>query len=126
MEDYWKFHDWIVRTGRCTKFVNFKIKSQPKMAFSEGRRGTKSLHKGGERSIIHIFWNNLLKDSIISIVPVWNMRRNSISKGLKYGEVFCEDSGNKDNIILSLLFKLGFTQKIVNILKVSNVCHNWL
>ena len=47
MEDYWKFLDWIVRRGRCTKFVNFKVKCQPKMEFSEERRGTKSLHKGG-------------------------------------------------------------------------------
>lgn len=54
------------------------------------------------------------------------MSRISISKGLKYREVITEDSGNKDNVILSLHFKLIFTQKIVYILKVHNVWHNWL
>lgn len=54
------------------------------------------------------------------------MSRNSILKGLKYREVITEDSGNKDNVILSLHFKLIFTQKIVYILKVHNVWHNWL
>ena len=44
---------------------------------------------------------------IIYIVPVWNMRRDSILKGLRYREVFNEDSGNKDDVILSLLFKLA-------------------
>jgi len=47
--------------GGCTKFVNFKVKCEPKIEFSEVRRGTKSLHKGG--GSIHIFWNNSLKDS---------------------------------------------------------------
>ena len=62
---------------------------------------------------------------ILYIVPVWNMRRNNIGKRLKCREVFNEYSGNKDNVVLSLLFKLGFTQKVVYILEVCNVCHNW-
>ena len=73
-----------------------------------------------------IFWNNALRMVKMYYLPVQNMRRNSISKGLKYREVFNEDSGNKDNVILSLLFKLSFAQKVVNILKVHNVWHNWL
>jgi hypothetical protein len=105
MEDYWKFQG--LGGGRVPKI--FTEKCEPKMEFSEGRRGSnrKPSMGGGDMDIV---WNNSLRRVKMYKLPVWNMRRNSISKGLKYREVFNEDSGNKDNVILSLLFKLSFTQ----------------
>ena len=100
-----------------------KGKCEPKVEYLEGRRGSNQNPLWGDYGY---FLDNSLKVVKMYYLPVWNMRRNSISKGLKYRKVFNEDSGNKDNVILSLLFKLSFTQKVVNILKVHNVWHNWL
>ena len=59
-------------------------------------------------------------------LPMWYMRRDSITKRFKCWEEFYEHSGNKDNIIIPLLIKLGLTHQVVDIVKVLNVRYNWL
>ena len=44
----------------------------------------------------------------------------------KCWEEFYEHSGNKDDIIIPLLIKLGLTHQVVDIVKVLNVRYNWL
>ena len=44
----------------------------------------------------------------------------------KCWEELYEHSGNKDNIIILLLIKLGLTHQLVDIVKVLNVRYNWL
>ena len=55
-------------------------------------------------------------------LPMWYVRRDSITKRFKCWEEFYEHSGNKDNIIFPLLIKLGLTHQVVDIVKVLEYC----